>query len=1143
MGVTRSTASDRRRRGGLAALQLGVFDRDHLSLAIAALTVAIGLLLASLAKLAPLDGVRRELEAGRLLDLNEVERPDEIEPFLRAAFESPADRRFVAREIHRHLLPGGHRQRLPNVGALARITVDARSVLKARGLGALGERVAAAAAARSDRPSTGGPDFSVPLVTTADVTAIKPSLVVRRPRDVTRLLLAALLAYFAMFWLADVALRWRRPAGDGLLLPIAHLITGFGLMVMVSLRDPVRDMTIFVPFVQGVVVGLVAMVAAARVDYQASALRRLSLVPLVGSVALSGALILFGSGPGSSDARVNLAGVQPVEAIRLLLVLFLAGYFADRWEFIRQLDEPPFARSHLLRRVRIPRLDHVAPVVAGVTVALALFFLQKDLGPALVFSCLFLVLYGVCRRAAPLVLVGLLLVVTGFWGGYLVGYPRTVAQRIAIWLSPWDNVAPGGDQVAQALWAFASGGATGTGLGLGAPGVVPAVHTDLVLAAAAEELGFAGIAAVLVLFALLVWRGLAIARRAPGDYTFFLSLGLTVGMALQVLLIGSGMLGLLPLSGVVTPFMSYGRSAMIANFAALGMLWSIASARPVSGGLPPGTVLRTSQLGTEPAVFAPFAAPVRSLGIALAAAGLVLGLRAAFIQVYRGDVTLAAPSLAVQADGAYRFQENPRLRQAAALLVRGTIRDRRGVPLASSRRAEVERHRAAYGRLGVSLDAACPRPEERCYPFGGTTFHLLGDARSRLNWGATNTSYVERDENDRLSGFDDHSVVVPRRDPRTNRTVSLVRRNLVELVPLWRYRHRPGHPAVQRLLSRNRDVTLTIDVRLQMALARVLAERLRQTGHERGAIVVMDAATGALLSSISRPWPSGDAGERPHSVEHPGERGPPELLDRARYGVYPPGSTFKIVTAAAALSSNAALRHDRFECRRLPDGRVGTTIHGWGRPIRDDEIDATPHGMVDMERGFVISCNAYFAQLGTRTGAAALKATAGRLEIPTGRPDSLERVRATLPVAAYGQGEVLVTPFKMARAVAAVASRGRMPIGHWVSGDRSRPGSIEVMPAAVATTIGGFMRNAVLYGTGRAVAGVVPAIAGKTGTAEVQAGRSHAWFAGYAPHGAAADGRRIAFAILVEHGGYGGRVAAPLARDIVTAAREVGTIK
>ena len=267
-----------------------------------------------------------------------------------------------------------------------------------------------------------------------------------------------------------------------------------------------------------------------------------------------------------------------------------------------------------------------------------------------------------------------------------------------------------------------------------------------------------------------------------------------------------------------------------------------------------------------------------------------------------------------------------------------------------------------------------------------------------------------------------------------------------------------------------------------------------------------------------------------------------QWLDRARYGVYPPGSSFKIVTAAAALRSSPGLKDQVFVCERLEDGRVGAHIPGWSRPVRDDRADTVPHGTLAMERALIVSCNAYFAQLGLKLGPDALLETAGLFEIPLGQPESPRQMRDTLPFAAYGQGQVLATPFKMARVAATVAGGGTMPQGHWVLDDSNRRTDPPrpILPSSVAELLARTMRRVVLEGTGRVLRQVVPPVAGKTGTAEVADAPAHSWFVGFAPYGGATP--RIAFAVIVENGGYGASLAAPIAGDVVAAARGLGII-
>ncbi len=180
--------------------------------------------------------------------------------------------------------------------------------------------------------------------------------------------------------------------------------------------------------------------------------------------------------------------------------------------------------------------------MAGVAIPLSMFFLLKDLGPALITGFLFLILFAIARNRAGLATLGLAILIGGVAIGYHYGQPHTVVERVSIWLSPWDNNERGGDQLAHSLWAFSTGGAWGSGPGLGVPSMIPAGHTDLVLPAIAEEWGFAGVTAIGLLFFLLVYRTFRIALRAPDELAMFLALGLGVLIALEMLLITGGVL-------------------------------------------------------------------------------------------------------------------------------------------------------------------------------------------------------------------------------------------------------------------------------------------------------------------------------------------------------------------------------------------------------------------------------------------------------------------------------------------------------------------------------------------------------------------------------------------------------------------------
>ncbi len=146
-----------------------------------------------------------------------------------------------------------------------------------------------------------------------------------------------------------------------------------------------------------------------------------------------------------------------------------------------------------------------------------------------------------------------------------------------MWKSPWDNHVRGGDQLADSLWALSSGAVTGSGLGLGEPETMPAAHTDLIVSAFGEQAGLLGVLALYLLYSVLIYRSLRIAATAPGTYSFFLVTGLALILAYQILLITGGLLGLIPLSGVVSPFLSFGRTSMVANFALFGIILAVSS--------------------------------------------------------------------------------------------------------------------------------------------------------------------------------------------------------------------------------------------------------------------------------------------------------------------------------------------------------------------------------------------------------------------------------------------------------------------------------------------------------------------------------------------------------------------------------------
>ncbi len=1051
MAVTKSWESNVISTGAKGAVASGrIAWREFIWLALSSVLVATGLLMVYSAKTQTFPDLSAALARGDVLDLNRVTQPEQLLPFLQS-FQDETEREQVANKMFDYL--SAHRP-LPNVGALARLRSSPR----------------------------------VPLLPLAK---LKPAFVVRTPGEFQTQFLIWIALYLAAFHAVFLIWRWSALRGDFAILPAIHLLTGIGLILAVSLRDPLRDTLEFSKFAWGVALGCLVLLLPSLRAFNYQRFSSWCYTPLFAALALFVLLMRFGSGPTGNDAKVNLGPFQPVEVIKILLVFFLAGYFTRNWERLRDLRE----KKLLPRWIGVPRLSHVLPVMCAVALALGFFFLLKDLGPALVTGFLFLAMFAIARGRAGLAVLGIVLLVGGVVVGYHLGKPETVVDRIDMWLSPWDNDVHGGNQLAHSLWAFSTGGALGSGPGWGDPQMIPAGHTDLVLPAVGEEWGFCGVATVLLLLGFLVWRGMRIGLRAASEYGMFLALGLSALIAFEMLLISGGVLGAIPLSGVVSPFLSFGNTAMLANFLIFGILVAISNQAP--------------DVQSRESIGEPFRKPVARLEWVLGAAAATLLGFAAYYQVARDQDFLSREAKVFEDDGVKRPQRNPRLNSLAREIRRGNIFDRNGVLLATSDWNELERRRDQYSKLGVSIDTACSRLDNRHYPFGSLTAHVLGDLRTGENFHATNASLIEHDSNEKLQGFTDYR----------------------QLAPLIRYRHQPGNPEIAKLLARDRNVTSSIDIRLQMRAAKALGDRLAKAHKDKGAVVVMDPNSGDVLALVSAPAPDPKSPTTPE-----------ELFDRARYGQYPPGSTFKLVTAMAALRLDPALENKSFSCRRLPDGRVGAIIPGWRKPIRDDVGDSA-HGTLTMHQAIAVSCNAYFAQLGVfSVGAKQLSDTAKLLDIPAG---SIPDIQAAMPFAAYGQGPVLVTPFKMARVAATIAANGSMPEGRWViDPSNARTASPkQILAPDLAAFLAGAMRSVVVEGTARrAMKGESVSVAGKTGTAQLDEGMPHSWFAGFAPY----EGDRtksIAFAVVVEHGGYGGTTAAPIAREIVDAAAELGLVK
>ncbi|MEV0613587.1 FtsW/RodA/SpoVE family cell cycle protein [Nonomuraea sp. NPDC050404] len=386
------------------------------------------------------------------------------------------------------------------------------------------------------------------------------------------------------------------PWADPLILPLVTLINGLGLVMIYRLETGGMPLASTSSQIMWTAVGVVMFTITLIVLRDHRALQRLTYTAgAVGLVLLALPAVLPASISEVQGAKIwirfgNFASIQPGEFAKLLLVVFFAGYL------VAKRDVLALAGRRLLF-IDLPRARDLGPVLATWVLSLLVLVFEKDLGTSLLLFGTFIAMLYIATQRTSWVLIGVLLFVGG---AYLAGLAFDhVGARFDAWLDPTNPVYygnadicqqdPPGDpmcsksfQIMQGLFGFGAGGILGTGLGLGNPDLIPLSFSDFIFAATGEELGLTGLMALLMVYALLVQRGLRTGLAARDPFSKLLAGGLSFILAWQVFIIVGGVTNLIPLTGLVTPFMSQGGSALLANWILIALLvrMSDAARRP-----------------------------------------------------------------------------------------------------------------------------------------------------------------------------------------------------------------------------------------------------------------------------------------------------------------------------------------------------------------------------------------------------------------------------------------------------------------------------------------------------------------------------------------------------------------------------------
>jgi len=376
-------------------------------------------------------------------------------------------------------------------------------------------------------------------------------------------------------WILHYVLRKYVLNADGLLLPLAFLLNGLGIAMIyrLDLAEITRGgedlfaerqvwLSCFAMLVAAIVVRLVRNpLVLRRFPYLAGAaavvLLLLPAAPVIGRT-FNGATLWIATGDLS---------FQPGEIAKILLAIFFAGYLVSRKGPLSEIG------SRVLG-MRIPRAKDLGPILLFWVASMAVLVIQRDLGTSILYFGLFLVMIYTATGRGFYVGIGLVMIVTGaLVASRLFGY---VGARFDSWLAPFateNYTAPGGSyQLVQGLFGMAHGDVIGAGLGSGFPQLIPLAESDFIFAALGEELGLAGIFAILAIYLLIVYRGLRIANTHQDDFSKLLALGFSFVLGLQVFIVAGGVMGLLPLTGLTTPFLAAGGSALLANWSIIALL-------------------------------------------------------------------------------------------------------------------------------------------------------------------------------------------------------------------------------------------------------------------------------------------------------------------------------------------------------------------------------------------------------------------------------------------------------------------------------------------------------------------------------------------------------------------------------------------
>ncbi|QWT17781.1 FtsW/RodA/SpoVE family cell cycle protein [Collinsella sp. zg1085] len=911
---------------------------------------------------------------------------------------------------------------------------------------------------------------------------------------------------FAAFAAAHLAVRFFAPGADPAILPIVFTLSGIGITFVTRLKPGLAIAQLVILFVAiALMVGTLAlvknldMVKRYKYSFGAGGILLLVLPMFIGTEIYGSKLWISIPGVGT---------IQPGELAKVLIVLFLAGYLAENRELLS-------ISNRSILGIKIPRIKLLAPLMVVWGICMLVVVFEKDLGSALLFYTIFLVMLYVATGRVAYIIIGMFLLIVGALGAYhFLGH---VQIRFNTWLNPFADAQNTGYQLVQSLYSLADGGLVGVGIGKGLSTLIPVVESDFIFSAIAEETGLLGGAAILLLYMLFAVRGLTTAARAKSDLAAFIASGLTAAISFQAFLIVGGVTRLIPLTGVTLPFMSQGGSSLLASFIIVALLLR-------AGDEATGREAELTGTGVIAASSAADAQGLSAIGTrifggrerAVAAGPVRVGSR-----MHKRLLDTPESGVLGRVALANRLTRQVLLFTVLFALLIGNLTYVMVIKAADYQAMAGNNHtilKAAYVKRGsiitsdgVTLAESVQQEDGtymRTHPNGNLAAMAVGYYSTRFG-----SAGIEASQNETLTGAKDYSSW-------QNAINSLAGAT------------QPGN-----------SVKLTIDSRIQAAAERILE------GYS-GAIVVLDPQTGAVLAWASAPTYNND--DIANSLADAEAGGNTSLFDRATKALYTPGSTYKVITLAAALDSGHANLDTQYDA-------PGSMEIG-GADVTN--IRSSDYGRITLRKAFAYSANTVFGQAATEVGADTLvqysRAFGYGQELgtdfsvtPSIMPDPNQM--STWELAWAGAGQPVgqghtpgpqTTVLQNAVMAAAIAHDGIVMSPFVVSQTLSPEGTVikttqprtlgQALSAESAAQVREGMLAVVEEGSGSDAAVHGVHVAGKTGTAETSSTNVNSAFVGFAP----AEQPTLAVSVMVENYDKHGVSAAALASRVIAAALE-----